>query len=290
VIFDGLIFDAAKTGLNTVSIGNGANHIRLSNCEIKNAVQQGVQSAAGSDGNEFINCLIHDNGTQQHYDHGLYIGSANNLIERCQIYNNAAYGIHIYNGGTRTASNNVVRNNVVYANNRLAGFAFGMILTSGDGNIAYNNIVRDSPSGGIQVGSSATNTKVYNNTVYNNSGSTGIQIDGGSTGTVVKNNIVYQNAAGIFNAGSGSVISNNLTTDPQLKSPVSADFSLQLQSTVAIDKGADLSSEGVTTDFAGVTRPQGCCYDIGAYEYGSSIVAPPALQAPSAPSNLAVSP
>jgi parallel beta-helix repeat protein len=286
VIFDGLIFDAANTGLNTVSIGNGANHIRLLNCEIKNAVQQGVQTLPGSDGNQFINCSIHDNGTHQNYDHGLYISSANNLVERNLIYDNAAYGIHIYTGGSRTAGNNVVRNNVVYANNRLGGFAFGMILTSGDGNIAYNNIVRDNPSGGIQVGSSTTNTKIYNNTIYNNSGA-GIQIDGG-TGTVVKNNIVHQNATGILNSGSGSVISNNLTANPQFKSAANADLSVQAGSS-AIDAGVEVGE--VKYDFNGVARPQGCCYDIGALEYGSSAGLGSSVgPVPSAPSNLSVNP
>jgi len=34
----------------------------------------------------------------------------------------------------------------------------------------------------------------------------------------------------------------------------------------AIDAGADVSAEGVTTDYDGDPRPQGAAYDIGVFE------------------------
>ena len=57
-----------------------------------------------------------------------------------------------------------------------------------------------------------------------------------------------------------------LTTDPKFIS--GTDFRLQSGSP-AIDGGRSLLSIGISADFAGATRPQGCCYDIGAYEYAT---------------------
>lgn len=272
VIFNGLILDGANTGNNTVSIGNGAHHIRIANSEIKNAQNQGIQILEGSDFNEIINCSVHDNGSQHTFDHGLYISSSNNLIEGSRIYNNATYGLHFYNSGRLTINRNIVRNNTLYGNNRMAGFAYHIIFSNGDGNTAYNNVLRDCACGGFQIHASASNTRVYNNTIYRNSSGAGIVIDAGSTGAIISNNIVYQNAGTIVDGGTGSVISNNLTTDPKFKSEADGDFSLQIGSS-AIDAGQAITE--VLTDLAGTTRPQGCCFDIGAYEFGSAGVTPP---------------
>jgi hypothetical protein len=102
--------------------------------------------------------------------------------------------------------------------------------------------------------------------VYNNYGY-GIDIDQSSTGVVVRNNISTNNrSAAINNQASGTIISNNMTTDPKFVSPLANNFRLQSGSG-AIDTGFDLSSIGMTTDFSGVNRPQGSGFDLGAYEY-----------------------
>lgn len=61
--------------------------------------------------------------------------------------------------------------------------------------------------------------------------------------------------------------------DPKLSNPLGGDFGL-LAGSVLIDTGKTIAS--VTVDIAGVSRPQGLAYDIGAYEYNgtSSPVAP----------------
>jgi parallel beta-helix repeat protein len=128
--------------------------------------------------------------------------------------------------------------------------------------MAYNNIVYNNPHG-ISVDHRATNSKVYNNSVFANV-HTGIAIGSGSTGASIKNNIVYQNSPATANAGSQSVLANNLSANPKFVNPAAGDFSLQPASP-AIDAGATLTE--VTHDFNGVSRPQGSAYDIGAYEF-----------------------
>jgi hypothetical protein len=56
---------------------------------------------------------------------------------------------------------------------------------------------------------------------------------------------------------------NWLSTNAQLVNAPS-DFRL-LGTSPAVDRGETLSY--VTVDHVGRARPQGCCYDIGAYEY-----------------------
>jgi parallel beta-helix repeat protein len=290
IIFDRLVFDGNNVSTFAVNLngtnwsGNNVNRIRFRNVEVKNATASGVLTGQGVHFLEFIGGSYHHNGRNAG-DHGIYLESSDCLIEGGTFYNNSGFGIHIYNGYAGQSNNrNVVRKNIVYGNYS------GIILGSGDGNTAYNNLVYNNRLDaaeyglgyGIGVGFNATNTKVYNNTVYGNLGD-GIQIRSASSGTVVQNNIVYSNTTSLANYATGSTtLSNNLTTDPGFVNATSADFHLKLGS-AAIDKGITLSA--VADDHEGKPRPGGASYDIGAHEYTTST----ALSPPSAPMTLQVS-
>ena len=285
IIFDRLIIDAANTTKYAVNLDgvkqSGAGHIRFTNCEIRNAPGSGVMIGRRSDFNEFINCNVHDNG-RDHPAYGFYIQTSNNLIERSTIHHNSGYGVHMYNGySDQRANNNVVRKNRVYSNSTNSRYSAGILIGSGDGNVASNNIVYGQPVG-IMVGyNSSTNSKVYNNTAYNNK-TDGIQIRSSSSSAIVKNNIAYNNGTNINNdAGSKTIQSKNLTTNPSFRNASEGDFTLRSGS-AAINAGTTLSQ--VSDDFKGTPRPQGGSFDIGAYEYGTS----QAASSLSAPTNLQV--
>ena len=283
LIFNGLTFDAGRVSKHAgnfdgVNYHTTVHHIRFRSCEFKNATQSGVLSGRGANALEFIGCKVHDNGTSTQYDHGLYLQSSDSLIERCDIYNNASTGVHIYTGISGDSANrNIVRKSRIY-NNKI-----GVILGSGDGNAASNNYVYNHPSHGIEIGFNSTNAQCHNNTVYNNGGE-GIQIREASSNTSVWNNISYRNGiANIANyAGSTTALSNNFTTDPKFVNASSGDFHLQSGS-AAINQGTSIS--GIADDYEGTSRPVGGGYDIGADEYSTSNAA----SLPSAPTNLQVS-
>src|SRR5262249_15662745 len=196
------------------------------------------------------------------------------------IYNNSGYGVHVYNSyAGKTANANLVRKNKVWGNGlALPSNAAGILLSSGTGNIAYDNLVWGNPVG-IRVAYNATNSQVLNNTVYANtasSGQIGIWVSSGPSGTFVKNNISYQNGTNLLDQGTSSVFAGNLTTDPLFVNAAANNFDLQGGSP-AIDAGVTLS--GVPDDYRGTPRPQGVSYDIGASEYVQ-------VQTPAAPSNL----
>lgn len=266
VVFSNLVLDGGAA-----SFFNGAHHVRLQNSVVKNAATQGIHGAYTSD-IQFINLKVHNNGSTK-YDHGIYAAIKNMLIDGCEFYDNSGYGIHIYDTSGSRADNSIIRNNRVY-NNRGAA---GVILSYGTNIQFYNNIVYNNLNG-VSANYSASNVQFYNNTIYNHPQGSGVEVGGGASSTIVRNNILYQNGTPIINAGSGTVTSNNLTTNPMFVNASGANFKLQSGSP-AIDTGATISA--VTTDFDKASRPAGAAYDIGAYEFAS-------VAAPAAPTNVRI--
>jgi parallel beta-helix repeat protein len=203
----------------------------------------------------------------------------NGLYDGNEVYNNAGYGFHIFSSGNNNVNNNILRNNYIHNNGGRVtnvGVTGGIILASGSNNIAYNNIICGQVNGyGIQIAytNGGTNNQVYNNTIYSND-LAGIYIDPTAPNSIINNNIIYNNGSGIVDGGAtGTVLSNNLTTDPKFVNVSANDFSLQASSP-AINAGMTISV--VTTDMKGVARPQGAAYDIGAYEYSQGTTPLPA--------------
>jgi hypothetical protein len=272
---------------------NQLSHIRITNIEIKNFTRDygtGL-SVGGADNNEIINVKIHDiatNPTQCPHSpcasgdlsHGIYMsGGSNNLFDRIESYHNGAYGLQLYNSGG-AANNNIVRNSKFYDNGLVVNG--GMVIGSGDGNQAYNNLVYNNHGNGIDVccGGNPVNNRVYNNTVYGNA-KDGINVGSGS-GRAVVNNISFGNGGSQIwieprttnithannlcsSAGAGCAIVSSNPSEIFVKPGV--DFHLR-EGSPAIDKGETISI--ASNDADGVPRRQGGACTIGAYEFGLS--------------------
>jgi hypothetical protein len=296
IIVDGLILDGAGTTAAAVFIttANGPltvpHHIRLKNCEIKNAREQGIMvysspanaRAHQANYNEFINLKIHDVGRKK-FNHGLYINTSHNLIDHCEVWNVYGIGVQIYKTGGRNGfncSDNTISCCKIHDTGLdKSDVTAGIVITVGNGNLVCNNLIWNNYNG-VQIDTGATNTKVYNNTIYKSFGDAGIR-NGypnppGARGTIILNNILYQNTNGnkILDYGPYTFADYNLVgnTDPKFVNAAAHDFHLQANSP-AIDAGATLRE--VITDCEGVRRPQGKAYDMGAHEYGST--APPGV-------------
>jgi parallel beta-helix repeat protein len=280
IVIDGLVLDGINT-LGSVIGGEGGiepsmcfHHVSIRNSEIMNGGSRwtetdpaptmygaGISSCGGDI--EILNNSIHDIGVTD-FDHGIYIGVDNVIVDGNEIYNNAGWGIHKYPAG----NNWIIRNNRVHDNARIGERGQGILVSPGTNNLVYNNIVWENRDG-IVVKS--TGTRVFSNTVANN---INCGICNEAANSVIVNNIVYGNGGLIDDAGSGTTVDNNLLgTDPLFVNAGENDFHLQ-EGSPAIDAGSDLSSEGVATDFDGVSRPQGEGYDIGAYEYNETQTGP----------------
>jgi hypothetical protein len=280
IIVDGFILDAINVASDAVkmqyepTLPGSPNHIRLINCEIKNAISQGILTGTNSDYLEFINLNVHDNGINR-FDHGIYILGHFNLIEGGRYYHNASHGIQCDSG---PCENNIVRGVLAYNNGVHDPDGRGIGFYGGKNNLFYNNITWDNPDGGIKVWGN-DNAKIYNNTIYHNT-DYGIWVDQGSTNTIVRNNIVYQtgNGVDIGDDGSGTIQDHNLTNvDPLFVNAAAHDFHLKAGSP-AIDAGVALSD--VPSDISGKVRPVGAAYDLGAYEYGNVVPTPTTTPSP----------
>ncbi len=217
LVFDRIVIDAKNSGNDEgLVIENGAHHIRFQNGEIRNARRQGVLGMVDS---EILNSSIHDNGTDASAgQHGLYVTGDNNLVEGCDIYNNAYYGIQTYDAGGGP-DNNIFRNNRIHNNGRIRP-SFEIILGSGTGNIASGNQIYGGAGGGIQVQyGPPVNSQIIENTIYGNA-SDGIFIAADARGTTVSNNRVYGNGGKpIVDLGSNTTLAANQTVARALLNP-----------------------------------------------------------------------
>jgi hypothetical protein len=137
----------------------------------------------------------------------------------------------------------------------------------------YNNVwANDSSSltyGVAILLGNVLHTSIKNNIFYNQSFDT-VTILGNTTNIEIDYNLAYnsngtQAPCVLFNKTCQTPSSNDLwNVNPQFVDPASGDYHLKATS-LAIDAGYNLGNL-ITTDFDGVTRPQGAGFDIGPYE------------------------
>jgi hypothetical protein len=250
IIFDGMNVDAGISGPGNISstqmiyLPPGVQYMRFTNVTVRNA---GFASGDGSNHNgvlgvtiagsqhlEFLNSTFTDNGRQlgdpaanqgntASAYHFYITGGDDLIIDRCTFARSGGYAIHAYSGTQVTPTNMIIRNSVFSESgitSRLLQLTAAIRVGGGAGNMAYNNLIYNGYSMGIEAVSA--NPVVFNNTVYGN-GSWGILV---GANAVVKNNIAYNNARnqdgstdiGGFNL-SGSVVSNNLCGQTNTATP-----------------------------------------------------------------------
>jgi parallel beta-helix repeat protein len=211
VIFKDFIIDATgqPEGIGIIN-GDGTatrdNYIRFQNVEMKNwAGPQEAGVFVYSNYNEFLNCKVHDGSVS----HGFYIQGSHNLVDGCEVYNNPAYGIQLFNGNNTTlVHNNILRNNRVHNNGGRGAGQGGITINHGDNNIAHDNIICKNEGESLGV-STADDTQIYNNIIYDNSPG-GMHIESNAYNTRVMNNTFVLDLDGIHDHGIGTILVDNV--------------------------------------------------------------------------------
>ena len=175
-------------------------------------------------------------------------------------------------------------NNTVIVNNIVTRASAACISTyhAATRMIISNNVVANCGRYGIQVSADVADathdyTTVNNNIVVNVAGPGIQEFPAVGTHNVFNNNIVYNNAGGNFSLIYGTQSGTLTLTSAQFSAlfvnytgDMNGDYHLQ-SGAVAIDAGTTVCAIGVSLcvpllDFAGLLRPTGVAYDIGAHE------------------------
>jgi hypothetical protein len=148
--------------------------------------------------------------------------------------------------------------------------------------VICNNIFKGASTWGVDAFGSLKDVKVYNN-LFIDINSLGVGINQGATGEVYNN--IFYNVSGWDSDTSRSIGSKNIwyrpgvtlsarftgdfvNVNPQFVDVANGDYRLKSTSP-AIDAG--MANTNCTFDIAGLARPQGGGWDIGLYEYVSSL-------------------
>ena len=228
-----------------------------------------------------LNAKVYHNKVERTGWDGIQIGSA---TQGCEVYGNQveAYGkrsnsthgngIQLGEGTGGKCYNNIIKE----------GYENGIIVLGKGDNVVFNNLIINTGAHGCFIDARAPATtgsgfKFFNNTIIS-PGKDGVRIYATQSGlhNQVKNNLVVggSEAVALLHAGvTNTTVSNNyradLVADVGFVNAGSGDYRLTSKSP-CIDKGADLTSYGVTFGLAGSSRPKGNALDQGAYEYNGS--------------------
>ncbi len=264
---DGFYCDGQSRTVHNCIKTNDANHIRISNFTCDSSFASGFLFAQTGT-NTCTDIEVLDSiafGTNQNFQHGVYMQCPNAKIWNNLFYEVTGFGIQLYFGTNRVNDADIQYNTCFEAGfqGNGSGNGFGScIIISGHRNLVANNIGYSNNEHHIVVTHGDDNL-IYNNTAYNN-GLAGIAVKySDAVGTIIKNNIIFANGSTISDNGTGTITGNNVTSDPSFTDAANADFTFGSGSS-ACEAGETLAI--VTDDFVGTSRPQDTLYEAGAYE------------------------
>ena len=280
ITLDGLVIDGITVANNALRLNGTTSFVIVQNGTLINGGRGSASDTgngvflqdAGTTDNQLINLDVTDSGTiGSNQEHGIYIRSPRNIVERCRISGSSGHGVHQYTTVANQGSDNVVRYNEIFNNGE-----WGILLGSGNNGLAHHNIVRGNGDG-VRAGfQGLQDMKFYHNTIYNNSGQC-IHFRTGTTNSIARNNLCHTNTAKILDQGTTSTITHNLCetttncgTSAQTQAsatavmlaPATNSFSL-VAGSLAIDNGITISG-GPGQSCVGCSN--GSAPDIGAHE------------------------
>jgi len=219
-VMERLIIDGrGENGIvGTIILAPGSHHIRFKQLEIRNGLSNGI--FGGGTDHEFIDLRVHGNGvaTGQQNANGLYLTTDSSRVVGGEFYDNACYGVRIFDSGSaESADNNAVTGAKFYGNGYGVGLGRQSVCISGGGglvlgdvnNRADDNLVYQNLQGILVFGfKRSSGIKVVGNTLRDNI-SSAIEVQRGAANAELRDNILSGNGTGIVDSGTATIRSNN---------------------------------------------------------------------------------
>ena len=225
--------------------------VKIYNNIIENTGWDGMQVGCATKDVEIHHNVIKNYGLDnseeaQWHNNGLQIGAGTTG----KVYNNAILigkgvgsGISMFGSGGNAFYNNIIAQSGsygIYVNDKhfeLDRQPYRFI----------NNTIVDSKKGGIRISFSKSNDNLFvNNLIVNSNGE---PLEGGNNRRKTENNLLYKTVA-----------------EAKFKNPSQQDYRLTVNSP-AVNAGKNVEQYGIKKGYAGISRPQGNQYDVGAYEF-----------------------
>ena len=271
------------SGCNTFEIKYNHVHDRIFPGDTNGG--EGIDAKDACSNGKIYNNVVHDLGLEL----GIYVDAFNSTEENIEVYNNIVY--NCYDGITLATEKNagLLKNVKVYNNILYNNLFDGIIVATND---------EDGPKENIYI---------YNNTIFSNGfnskswggGITVASLNNNNNNIVVRNNICSKNAVWQIMRTDALIttVENNLIdvfrgyssgkeeevkginyveANPKFSNLNSYNFRLMPDSP-AINAGTNTGWTAGSTDFDGKPRIIGSAVDIGAFEFVSNYINPPAV-------------
>ena len=231
---------AANTNEVAVYVAGGGN-IEISGNEITRSARSGIFVGGGATEVRIVGNWIHDNGTRDGLDHGIYVHTAaHGLIANNVIESNTAYGVHLY----PNADDTIVTSNTIVDNGRSGIMVAGDSRASSDGNLLVNNILAFNQEYGMRT--------FWSSPV--------------GTENEARANLAHDNADGDVapaDKARGMSFYDTWIAAPDFVDHAASDYHLGAGSAAL---GRAIPDWAPATDYDGRPRPQGAAPDLGAFE------------------------
>jgi hypothetical protein len=247
-------------GLNTscgVRYPHAIEGLKIYNNTIKNSGAESIQIGSTPTGATVYNNRIENYGARniQYHNNGVQFGEgATGTFYKNRIKGGSGIGLIIIGNGQNFAHDNVfidTGGDAIFCDDRVTGSGFKFI----------NNTIINPKANGITL---------YADQVTMNEISNNIIVNPGSLGKLSYPRSTNDSYLYFLNSSVKRIVRNNYVTNDiaslKFYNPAGYNYSLTKASPV-IDKGADISSLGITTDYYGKPRLKGASYDIGASEF-----------------------
>jgi len=263
------VMNSAPLSGSGLGIASYGDYIKLINLVVHDAPQSGIGFWSNGAGGEIYGTILYNNGRHYNLDHGIYTQNANGtkrLLDNV-IFNNMAYGIHVY-ASSGSLKGYDIEGNTVF-NNGGSNILVGGSTSAQGITVRDNMTLLGSWSTGVRLGYGAQNQDIVLTGNYFIGGWPALQFQTWSQATVSGNTFYATGPVVDFQSSTSNVTwGNNLHhRDPTAQAWLNNNQSYTLT-------GWEQVTGLGATDQAGVTQPTGVKTFVrpNAYEPGRGFV------------------